>query len=402
MGQQNKRKPLVALGVTGSIAAYKAAELLRRLQDRGLDIQPVMTRSAQQFITPYTLQTLAWRPTIIDLFDQSGDRFVKHISIAEELDLLLVAPATANIIAKFARGIADDFLSTLYLSTDSPVVIAPAMNTKMWQHPATRENIDILKTRGVQFVEPDSGYLAERQEGVGRLAEIQHIVDATLYALCENKSFENRKVLITAGPTAEDIDPMRFISNRSSGLMGIELAREARKRGAAVTLVCGPSSIEFPFDIESVSIRSADDMKRIVEERLDEFDILVMAAAVADYMPKEFAPGKIKKGKGDLKLDLKRTTDILSAIADKQNKPFIVGFAAESEELKKNAVAKLQLKKMNLIVANPISGKESVAGSLNAEGIIIGADGSQREIPKVTKAEMAEIIFDEIEKRLKP
>lgn len=392
-------RPLIALGVTGCIGAYKSAELLRRLQDRGADIQPILTRSAQQFITPLTLQTLAQRPAITDMFAPTEDWDVKHISLSDSLDLLLVAPATANIIAKFARGIADDFLSTLYLSTEKPVLIAPAMNAKMWRHPATRENVEILRARGVAFVQPGSGYLACGWEGEGRLAAIEDILDGVFYSLRKNKALAGKKVLVTTGPTAEDLDPMRTITNKSSGLMGIELAREARARGAEVTLISGPIAHRTPWDVQNIPVRSAAQMHDAVMARLDACDILCMVAAVADYRPAAFSAEKIKKGAEKTTIELTPTVDILAAVGARQQRPFLVGFAAESGDLRTFGREKLSRKQADIIVANPI-GTDGVAGSTDTRGVIICADGEEIDVPAVSKAAMAAKILDAVGSRV--
>jgi phosphopantothenoylcysteine decarboxylase/phosphopantothenate--cysteine ligase len=394
------RQPLIALGVTGCIGAYKSAELLRRLQDRGYEIQPILTKAAQQFITPLTLQTLAQRPAICDMFAPTGEWDVKHISLSDSIDLLLVAPATADILAKFARGIADDFLSTFYLSTEKPVCIAPAMNAKMWRHPATRENVEILRARGVSFVQPGTGYLACGWEGEGRLAAIEEIVDGVGYALHTDKSLAGRRVLVTTGPTVEDLDPMRSITNRSSGRMGIELAREAKARGADVTLIAGPISLRVPYDVTSVPVRSAAEMHDAVMARLDDTDILCMVAAVADYRPAEFNKEKMKKGSASLTISLVPTVDILAEIGARDKKPFLVGFAAESGDLHTYGHGKLASKRADIIVANPI-GEGGVAGAEQTRGLIICADGTEIEVPHVSKAHMAANIFDVVEARVK-
>ena len=288
-------KPLVALGVTGCIGAYKATDILRRLQDRGLEIQPILTDSATHFVTPYVMQTLAGRKAITGLWDEPDRIEVEHIALSDAADLLLVAPATANIIAKFAHGIADDFLSTFYLSTESPVVIAPAMNSKMWRHPATRENVAVLEDRGVGFVNPGVGYLACGWEGEGRLAAVEDIIDAALHALRRKKSLAGKRVLISGGPTVEAIDSLRFITNRSSGKMAVALAWEAKARGAEVTLVLGPVGARVPQGVSAVRVRSAAEMKAVIEKDLVSADILVMAAAVADFRPTRAKEGKIRK-----------------------------------------------------------------------------------------------------------
>jgi phosphopantothenoylcysteine decarboxylase/phosphopantothenate--cysteine ligase len=396
-----KKKPLVTLGVTGCIGAYKAPEILRRLQDKCLDIQPVLTSSAQQFITPLTLQSLAHRRAVTDLWDEKYNFDVQHISLSDETDVLLIAPATANIIAKMANGIADDFLSTFYLACNTPVVIAPAMNSKMYAHPATQENITRLKQRGVKFVEPGKGYLACGWEGQGRLAEVADIVEATLHALRLEKTLQGKKVVVTAGPTAEDIDPMRFITNRSSGKMGYALASEARARGAEVTLISGPVNLRPPHGVNLINIRSAEEMFHQVMKEAVTADIVCKVAAVADYCMESTSPEKIKKSDDNLSLDLVRTKDILAELGKLKEKPFLVGFAAESENILKSGQAKLKSKNADIFVANNIKGPDGVTGKDSTSGIIICADGKNLAAENVTKAEMSGLILDQVEKRIK-
>jgi len=394
------RNPLLALGVTGCIGAYKAAEILRRLQDHGIEVQPILTEAAQHFITPYLLQTLAGRRAITGLWDESEQVEVGHISLSDQIALLLVAPATADIIAKFANGIADDFLSTFYLSVDRPVIVAPAMNTKMWRHPATVENVARLKDRGVTFVEPGIGYLACGWEGEGRLAAVSQIVDAARYALRGADSLAGRKVLISGGPTAEAIDPMRFISNRSSGRMAYALAWEARARGAEVVLVSGPVSLSPPWGVTVRHVRTAEEMKAAIERDLPGTDVVIMAAAVVDFRPPVPAEKKIKKTGGRLQLELETTPDILGWLGEMEQRPFLVGFAAESENLRENALEKLKRKGADMIIANPVSGVSDVLGEKETEGLILGSDGTEEEVKRCDKEEMARKILNEIERRI--
>ncbi len=395
-----EKKSLVALGVTGCIGAYKAAELLRRLQDTGLEIQPILTESARQFITPYVLQTLSGRKSITGLWDEPERIDVEHIALSDEIDLLLVAPATANIIAKFANGIADDFLSTFYISTEAPVVIAPAMNTKMLRHPATVRNMEILRERGIRFVDPGTGYLACGWEGKGRLAAIEDIVDTAGYALRGDTYLAGRKVLISAGPTAEPLDPLRFITNRSSGRMGYALSWEARARGAEVTLVSGPSNLRPPYGVELMTVQTGREMKSAIRDALDGTEVVIMAAAVADFRPAEIADSKIKKTGEAFSLTLDQTEDILAWLGGVEPKPFLVGFAAESDNLRDNAKKKLSEKKIDMIVANPIGGEYDVLGGDDTQGLIIGSDGAELEIPRCSKKKMATEILNQIEQRI--
>jgi len=274
----------VTLGVTGCIGAYKSAVVLRLLQKEGFEVLPVMTRAAQQFITPLTLEKLSGHKVVSDLFSDHTVQ-IEHIALARQSDMLVVAPATANILAKFAQGIADDFLSTLYLSTTTPVIIAPAMNVEMWHHPATQENLETLRQRGTVIVEPGSGYLACGEEGEGRLAEPERILEAVLNTFTRKKSLLKKRVLITAGPTIEALDPVRFISNRSSGKMGYALAREAHLRGAQVVLISGPTHLEPPEGVKLVGVRSASEMAKAVFHHFPDSDVVVMAAAVSDFTP---------------------------------------------------------------------------------------------------------------------
>lgn len=396
-----ERELLIALGVTGCIGAYKSAEILRRLQDRGFGIQPILTSAAQRFITPLTLQTLAGRTASKSLWDEPTSRQVEHIALSDEIALLLVAPATANTIAKFAHGIADDFLSTLYLSADCPVVIAPAMNAKMWKHQATRANVETLLDRGVVFVQPGEGYLACGWEGEGRLAGVADIIDATEYALREKTKLANRKIVITAGPTAEDIDPLRFVSNRSSGRMGYDLAWEAIARGAEVSLISGPSELRPPYGVHLIQIRSASEMRIAVERELANAAVVIMAAAVADYRPAITREHKIKKSGEPLTISLEPTEDILASLGSQANRPFLIGFAAESENLKENAGRKLHEKGADMIVANPIAGNfVDAMGGEDTQGVILCSNGTEIDVQPCSKRQMAGIILDEAEKRL--
>jgi len=344
----------IILGVTGCIGAYKSAVVLRLLQKEGFEILPVMTQSAQQFIAPLTLEKLSGHKVVSDLFSDHTVQ-IEHIRLARESHLLLVAPATANILAKFAQGIADDFLSTLYLSTVTPVIVAPAMNVEMWHHKATRKNLEILRERAVVVVEPGSGYLACGEEGEGRLAEPELILEAVLNTFRREKSLLGKRVLITAGPTIEDLDPVRFISNRSSGKMGYALAGEAQSRGAQVVLVSGPTQLEPPEGIDLVRVRSASEMAQAVFQHFARSDVVVMAAAVSDFTPANVSSGKIKKKDAKPVIHLEKTVDILRELGKQKEWQFVVGFAAESGAVRENARQKLQEKGLDLIVGNDIS-----------------------------------------------
>jgi phosphopantothenoylcysteine decarboxylase/phosphopantothenate--cysteine ligase len=387
--------PTVVLGVTGCIGAYKACEVLRELQKRDVDVQVVMTENATRFVSPMTMEALSRRPVFLNQFALGSESDIRHVSLADGADLLLVAPATANIIGKFARGIADDALSTLYTATKAPVVIAPAMNVNMFEHPAVTENMEILRRRGVRFVEPGTGYLACGWLGKGRLAEVSDIVSAAMAALGRRSEMAGETVVVTAGPTVEDIDPVRFVSNRSSGRMGYRLAEAARDRGATVVLVTGPTSLPEPPGVELVRVRSADDMAKAVTARLRGASVLVMAAAVADYRPESPSPRKIKKGADRMSLELARTTDILEAVAASKGSCFVVGFAAETDDVLENARRKRIAKKVDLIVANDVRRSDAGFDAETNAAVLIDTEGDT-EVPLSSKREVAERIWDRV------
>jgi phosphopantothenoylcysteine decarboxylase / phosphopantothenate---cysteine ligase len=391
----------ITLGVTGGIAAYKSAELVRRLQDEGHSIQVVMTRAAREFITPLTFAALSGQRVITDLFsNQPGgegslDSAIDHIAVAQRTDLLLVAPATADVLAKLARGIADDFLTTLYLASTAPVVVAPAMNVNMWQHAATQENVAALRTRGVRIVEPSEGYLACGMTGAGRLAEQEEILKAVREVLQAEQDLAGETVLLTAGPTCEDLDPVRFLSNRSSGKTGYALAAVAARRGAKVLLVTGPTSLDTPKGVGRTDVRSAEEMQRAVQARFSNCTIAVFAAAVADYRPVEQSGQKIKRGKDGLTLRLEPNPDILASMARDKGERIVVGFAAETEQVAENARKKLTDKNADLIVANDVS-KEG-AGFDHDTNIVtlFSRDGRALPLPRLSKSDVAQRILDE-------
>ncbi|MDA0207653.1 MAG: bifunctional phosphopantothenoylcysteine decarboxylase/phosphopantothenate--cysteine ligase CoaBC [Acidobacteria bacterium] len=393
----------IVLGVSGGIAAYKAAELCRRLQDRGFSVRVVMTASAQKFVMPLTFAALTGERVITDLFaSDSGDATlssaIDHIGIAQEADLLLVAPATADILAKFTHGIADDFLTTMHLAYAGRVLVAPAMNSNMWAHPATAENIATLRARGVHIVEPDAGELACGMVGPGRLAEPDRIADAAELILsipAAQPDLAGKRVLITAGPTREPIDPVRYISNRSSGKMGFALAAEARDRGASVTIVCGPASAAPPSGCKIVPVETAQQMYDRVMENLDAAQIVVMAAAVADYRPASVATQKIKKDQSAPAVELEPTQDILKAVGASKDGRILVGFAAETENLQANAERKLRGKNCDLLVANLV-GDGLAFDTDDNQGLILSASGEVVEISRMSKRQMAGRIFDEV------
>jgi phosphopantothenoylcysteine decarboxylase/phosphopantothenate--cysteine ligase len=392
----------ITLGVTGGVAAYKAAELVRRLQQDGFSVQVVMTRGAREFVTPLTFAALSGQKVITDLFgDSSGgeanlESAIEHIAVAQRTDLLLVAPATADIIAKLARGIADDFLTTLYLASTAPVVVAPAMNVNMWNHEATQENVKMLRARSVKIVDPDEGYLACGMTGAGRLAGQEAILAAVREALHAQRDLEGETILVTAGPTCEDLDPVRYLTNRSSGKMGYAVAEAAAQRGAKVFLVSGPTNLETPAGVERIDVRTADEMHRAVVQRFELSSIAILAAAVADYRPAEQRAEKIKKGNGPLIISLEPTTDILAEVARNKGQKLVVGFAAETGHVAENARKKLSAKNADLIVANDVTAEGAGFDQDTNVVTLFSRDGRDLALPKLNKSEVAQRILDEI------
>jgi phosphopantothenoylcysteine decarboxylase/phosphopantothenate--cysteine ligase len=387
---------VVVLGVTGCIGAYKACEVLRELQKHEVDVRVVMTEHATRFVSAMTFEALSHHPVFVDQFALGVESDIQHISLADAADLLLIAPATANILAKLAHGIADDALSTLALATTAPVLVAPAMNVNMFEHPAVLANVETLRQRGVGFVEPGTGYLACGWLGKGRLAEVPQIVEAATAALTRRRELAGETVLVTAGPTVEDIDPVRFLSNRSSGRMGYRLAEAARDRGARVVLVSGPTALPPPRGVEVVPVRSTQEMADAVSARGAEASIVAMAAAVADYRPATVAPQKIKKSDGGQQLTLVRTTDILQSLGVAKGRRFLIGFAAETERLLDHARGKLKDKHLDLIVANDVSQPEGVFGSEGNAAVLLDAWGGEVEVPRTSKRVLAEAVWDRV------
>ncbi len=394
---------LIALGVSGGIGAYKAVEVARGLQKEGHDVVAVMTRSARRFVGPVTFEAITRREVVTDQWKPGANADIEHISIASTIDLLVVAPATANVIGKFANGIADDFLSSLYIATSAPVLIAPAMNSNMFAHPAVVRNLETLTARGVRFVEPGEGYLACGWIGKGRLAEPVEVVAAVTAMLRPTGALSGKRMLITAGPTYEDIDPVRFIANRSSGKMGYALAAEAARRGARVTLVSGPTHLTPPRVTEFVSVRSAADMHAAVMGRAAEQEIIVMAAAVADFTPAKQLQYKRAKGE-PLDLTLTSTQDILADLGALSSRstaetPMLIGFAAETHDVLDHAREKLQRKRVDLIVANDVA-KPGVGFETDTNAVtLVSRDGIQ-EVPAQSKTAVAGRILDRIERML--
>jgi len=394
---------LIALGVTGGIGAYKAVEVVRGLQKRGHEVVAIMTASATRFVGPVTFEAITRRRVITDQFEPGANADIEHIALASSIDLLLVAPATANLIGKFANGLADDFLSTLYTATRAPVLIAPAMNTQMFAHDAVRKNLQTLEARGVRFVEPGEGYLACGWIGKGRLAEPEVIVAAAEAMLRPEGPLRGKRILVAAGPTFEDVDPVRYLGNRSSGRMGFAIAAEAGRRGADVTLISGPTSTEPPAVQTVLHVRSAADMHRAVLEHAAGADVVVMAAAVADYTPMEPARQKVSKGGDMLTLVLKRTPDILGDLGKQRlaagRGPVLVGFAAETEQVVERARAKREGKHVDLIVANDVSRSDAGFDVETNVVTIVGPDGSE-SLPLLSKSRVAAEILDRVERLL--
>jgi phosphopantothenoylcysteine decarboxylase/phosphopantothenate--cysteine ligase len=395
----------VALGVTGGIAAYKAAEIVRLLQDRGIGVQVIMTRAAQEFVRPLTFAALSGEKVITGMFAPAEehaantnsaniDSAIEHIAVAQSIDALLVAPATADVLAHFAQGIAADFLTTLYLATTAPVVVAPAMNVNMWNHPATQANLEILRRRDVRIVEPGSGYLACGMTGSGRLAENDAIVAAVLEALGASQDFAGETLLVTAGPTREKIDAARYLTNRSSGRMGYAVAEAAVRRGARVLLVTGPTALPPPAGAEVTTVESAEQMRDAVINLLPHATMVIKTAAVSDYRAKLPSQQKIKR-KGPITLELEPTADILKEISLRKQSQIIVGFAAETENVLENARQKLAVKNLDAIVVNDIS-REGIGFDSDRNEVTIITHDDVVEVPATTKWEVAQRVLDQV------
>lgn len=387
--------PTVVLGVTGCIGAYKACEVLRELQKRDVDVHVVMTRHATEFVSPMTFEALSRHAVFVDQFRLGENGDIRHISLADAAELLLVAPATANVLAKFARGIADDALSTLHLATRAPLLLAPAMNVNMFEHPAVAENLAILRARGATVIEPGSGYLACGWLGKGRLAEVPDIVEAAMAALHRRRDLAGLQVVVSAGPTIEDLDPVRFISNRSSGKMGYRVAEAARDRGAAVTLVSGPTALADPPGLRTVRVRSAAEMEQAVLREAAGADVVVMAAAVADWRPAIRANHKVKKEVASRSIELERTTDILAALGREKGPRFLVGFAAETDDVVGYARGKLVAKNADLIVANDVSGA-GVGFDADDNAATLVDRAGEVVVERTSKRALAERIWDRV------
>ena len=396
----------IALGVCGGVAAYKAAEIVRLLQDRGIRVQVVMTHAAQEFVRPLTFAALSGEKVITGMFGaEAGEEqpnvesAIEHIAVAQAIDALLVAPATADVLARFAQGIANDFLSTLYLATTAPVVVAPAMNVNMWNHAATQANLEVLRKRGVRIVDPGQGYLACGMTGAGRLAENETIVAAVMGALGAAQDLAGETVLVTAGPTREKIDPVRYLTNRSSGRMGYAIAEAALRRGARVLLVSGPTALAAPGAAELTTVETAEEMHAAVLKLLPESTVVIKTAAVSDFRPKAAAGQKIKR-KGEMKLELEPTADILAEVARRKTTQTVVGFAAETENVLENARKKLASKSLDAIVVNDVS-REGVGFDSDRNAVTIISQSEVVEVPETSKWEVAHRVLDQVVKMRK-
>ena len=391
----------VVIGVSGGIAVYKTLDVVSRLRKLGVNVNVIMTKSATEFVTPLSFQSLSQNYVVCDMFEDPKTWHVEHISLAKRADVFLIAPATANVIGKIANGIADDMLTTTVMATKAKVLIAPAMNTNMYENPILQRNINTLKELGYNFVEPESGRLACGDTGKGKLASPETIVDEVVKMLSKDQDLKGKSIIVTAGPTVESIDPMRYITNRSTGKMGYSIAKEAIERGADVTLITGPTNLTPPQNLKKlVKIESAKDMYEAVLENLDENDVVIKSAAVADYKPKNYSNKKIKKSDDDLVIELDRNKDIAQEIGKIKNNKILVGFAAETNDLIENASLKIKKKNLDFIVANDLT-KEGAGFGVDTNIVkIIDKEGNITEYPKMKKEEVANIILDKIKELL--
>ena len=392
----------VVIGVTGGIAVYKALDVISALRKKDIEVHVIMTESATKFVNPLTFQSISQNMVVTDMFAEPKAWEIQHISLAQKADLMLIAPATANIIGKVANGISDDMLSTTIMAASkAKVIFAPAMNTHMYQNRIVQGNIEKLKSYGYEFIEPASGRLACGDIGIGKLADVNTIVERVLTELNDKEQDLNgKKVLISAGPTIAPIDPVRYITNRSTGKMGYAIAEEARDRGAEVVLVSGPTNLNPPKNVRVINIKTNEEMKNEIYDNFEWADIVIKSAAVADYKPKEYSEEKIKKGEGDLNLCLTRDNDILKSLGDMKTHQILVGFAAESNDVLKNADKKLKNKNLDFIVANDITASDTGFGSEDNKVVILSKNNEKLELDKMSKKEVASNIFDMIlEKR---
>ncbi len=391
----------VVIGVSGGIAVYKTLDVISRLRKLGVNVNVIMTKSATEFVTPLSFQSLSQNYVVCDMFEDPKTWDVEHVSLAKRADVFLIAPATANVIGKIANGIADDMLTTTVMATKAKVLIAPAMNTNMYENPILQRNINTLKELGYNFVEPESGRLACGDTGKGKLASPETIVDEVVKLLSKEQDLKGKSIIVTAGPTVESIDPMRYITNRSTGKMGYSITKEAIERGADVTLITGPTNLTPPQNLKKlIKIESANDMYEAVLENLDENDVVIKSAAVADYKPKNYSNKKIKKSDDDLIIELDRNKDIAQEIGKIKNNKILVGFAAETNDLIENASLKIKKKNLDFIVANDLT-KEGAGFGVDTNIVkIIDKEGNITEYPKMKKEEVANIILDKIKELL--
>lgn len=396
------RDKTVVIGVSGGIAVYKTLDVISRLRKLGINVNVIMTKSATEFVAPLSFQSLSQNYVVCDMFEDPKTWDVEHISLAKRADVFLIAPATANVIGKMANGIADDMLTTTVMATKAKVLIAPAMNTNMYENPIVQRNMNTLKELGYNFVDPESGRLACGDTGKGKLAAPETIVDEVVKLLSKEQDLKGKKIIVTAGPTIESIDPMRYITNRSTGKMGYSIAKEAIERGADVTLVTGPTNLNPPQNLKKlVKIESAEDMYKAVLENLNENDVVIKSAAVADYKPKYYSTKKIKKSEDDLSIELDRNKDIALEIGKIKEDKILVGFAAETNDLIENASRKIKKKNLDFIVANDLT-KEGAGFGVDTNIVkIIDKDGNITEYPKMKKEEVANVILDKIKMLLK-
>jgi phosphopantothenoylcysteine decarboxylase/phosphopantothenate--cysteine ligase len=391
----------VVLGVAGGIAAYKAAEFVRLLAKQEARVYVVMTRNGQEFITPLTFQTLSGNPVVTDSFSLLEETQIGHIALADLAELIVILPATANIIGKIANGIADDFLSTMVMASKAPVLFAPSMNVNMWENKALQKNVQTLLERGYHFVDPGEGELACHWYGKGRLAELGEVLEK-MEDILAPKDLKGERILVTAGPTHESIDPVRFITNHSSGKMGYALAKVARRRGAEVVLVSGPTALPVPYgNIKMVSVKSAEEMRKAVFTNLKDCSVVIKAAAVSDYRPKEISGTKLKKTAPSVSLELERTRDILGEIGKRKGKRILVGFAAETEDLVPNAKKKLKEKHLDLIVVNDVTKPGAGFASETNQVKLLYPSGEVKDFPLMSKEEVSQVILDEVASLLK-
>lgn len=394
-----KDKKCVVVGVSGGVAVYKALDVISRLRKKDVEVHVIMTKSATEFVTPLSFQSLSQNMVITDMFAEPKAWEIQHISLAKKADLMLIVPATANIIGKVANGIADDMLSTTIMATKAPVVFCPAMNTNMYENPIVQRNISLLKELGYEFIEPASGRLACGDEGKGKLQDTEIIAEETLRRLHSTKDLLGKKVVVTAGPTIVPIDPVRILTNRSSGKMGYSIAEEARDRGAEVVLISGPTSLRKPNGIKVIDVKTNEDMFNAIKNEFKDADIVIKSAAVADYKAKNYSNEKIKKTGDDLNLIFERDRDILKTLGGMKENQILVGFAAESSNLKENAKGKLERKNLDYIVANDISKQETGFASDENKVTIISKSGEEVSLEKMSKREVAKNIFDIIKGR---